>query len=1131
MGNGRIRTLGFGILVLLFFAGSLPAQVLSGQISGTVFDSSGAVVVGAPVVALNRNTGMSRQQMTNDSGLYVFPDLVPGVYEVSVEFQGFKKYTEGGIQLSANSKITINPSLTPGITSEVVEVTALSNRVETASGETGTVITDNQVSQLSLNGRNYTQLLSLMPGVTVNYSSSFNQTTTDQQNINGLRGNTSGFMVDGAWNLNVGSNGTPHVNPNVDAIQEVKITTSSYAAEYGQNQGAMVNVVTKSGTRDFHGGLYEFARNDAFDASDWISNRSGTAKPILRYHNYGFTLGGPFFIPGKFNTDRSKLFFFTSLSWSPKRNATTRTGTVPTAEERKGDFTNSRLSVPINPTTKLPLNPSNPRILPSNLWSSNGPRLLSPFPLPNIAGQGFNYVTQTLSRGDQNQQIFRVDYNLSARTQLFVRAIRDQYDLSDTSNGSSLAIVGNDYARDGLIYSANLSQTLTPRLVHTVNFSWSGTRIDNNAVTANFQRDKLGISYPELFSGTRLGAAPDVSIAGFTGYGIGANLQTFHHLFLLRDDINFIRGNHAFKFGGWLERYRANANVLQSGARENGALNFATSSSLSSTNVLADVLLGNFQSYSESTADSVIFTRFWQIEGYAQDTWRIRPNLSLEYGVRLIHSGPVYSALNNLISFRSNFFDPAKAPKFNADGSLVAGVGDYIENFYVNGISLVGDGWPDRAKGRVAVADNPAWNRLFRGVPRGSYTLPAVNVSPRFSFAWDPNGKGDWSIRGGGSITYDRIRSGSTVLTGNGIPFLNRVTLYDANIDRMTGGRSPVLPSAPTSWGNDTRTPTLYSYSFGFQKRLPQALLAEVRYQGTQARFITMGLDINQLPVGTRLKPGNSSVPRDSLRPYPGFGSILWLTTSGSSGYNALQSSLQRRFKGGLGLGVAYTWGRTITNGYGEQGGGVQDYYNIRAERSVADFDRTHVLVFNYIWDLPLFRGRKDWIGKAFGGWEVSGITNMTSGQTFTPSFALATDLTGTGATSSRPDQIAPVSYLDPRKVQSFRLPNGATVSGNFWFDPTLSFSTPPSGRFGNSARGVIRGPGMNNWDISLFKNLPVKERMNLQIRAELFNFFNHVSFTGIGTSLPSSATSSTFGQVTGVGPARTLQLGLKLNF
>jgi len=1107
------------------------AQVISSQISGTVFDSSGAVVPDASVTVRNTGTGQTRSARSNEAGLFILPDLLPGSYDVTVEAQGFKKFTESGVELNANSKVTVNANLVPGVVSEVVEVTALTNRVETSTGEVGQVITSKQVTQLSLNGRNYVQLLQLIPGVTVSYSSSFGLTGTADQQINGLRGNTSGFMVDGAWNLNVGSNGTPHVNPNVDAIQEVKVTTSSYAAEYGQNQGAQINVITKSGTREFHGLAYEFLRNDAFDASDWISNRSGARRPNLRYHNYGFNLGGPVFIPGKWNRQREKAFFFTSISFSPKRNATTRTGLVPTAEERRGDFRNSPLTAPIDPRTRQPYNPSEPKVLPQQFWSRNGPRLLEPYPLPNINGQGFNYVTQTTARGDQDQQLVRADYNLSERTQVFVRGIRDQFDFSDDGNGSALAIVGNTNRRKGVIWSLNVSQTLRPTLVNTFNFSWSGTRIANDSLTGNFQRDKLGLNYPELFPGTRLGAGPDVSIQGFAGYGIGSNLTTFHHLFLLRDDINHIRGNHSLKFGLWIERYRANANVLQGGARENGAVTFSRASGISTGNPIADALVGNFQSYSEASPDSVIFTRFWQNEFYAQDTWRVRPNFSLEYGIRFVHVGPVYSAVNNLIAFRPSFYDPAKAPRFNGDGSLVPGVGDFIGNFYVNGLSFTGDGWPERARGRVAVADDPQWNRLFRGVPRGSYTTPFLNPSPRLSFAWDPTGSGDWSIRGGGGITYDRIRSGSTVLTGNGVPFLNRVTVFDANIDAPAGGRTQILPSSPTSWGNDVRVPRVYSYSIGFQRRLPQALLAEVRYQGTQGRFITMGIDINELLIGTRLRPGAAAVPRDSLRPFPGFGSITWLSTPGSSGYNSLQTSLQRRFQRGLGLGVAYTWGKTITNAYGEQGAGVQYTYDIAAERSVADFDRTHVLVLNYIWELPFFRNRRDLAGHLLGGWELSGISNFTSGQTFTPSFSFTGDPTGTGKTATRPDFIAPLQYLSPRETRSFRLPNGATVTGNFFFDPTVSFALPPAGRFGNGARGVIRGPGMNNWDVSLFKNIRATERVAMQLRAEWFNFFNHVSFTGVGTGLPATATASTFGQVTAVAPARTLQLGLKIGF
>src|SRR5437867_8571256 len=339
--------------VLSCAAGIALAQTVSSQISGTVFDSSGAVVPNAQVTLRNEGTGNLRKAASNESGYYIFTDLLPGQYEVAVDHEGFRRAVETGIVLNANSKLTVNATLSPGQAAEVISVTATMNQVETSSGEVGAVVSNRQVTGLSLNGRNYIQLLQLIPGVTVDYTSSFNSmTAVADQHVNGLRGNTTGLMVDGSYNLDVGSNGTNLVNPSIDSIQEVKVSTNSYSAEYGHAQGAQVNIVTRSGTRAFHGAGFEFLRNDHLDSNDWISNRSGAAKRPLRFHDYGAYLGGPVLLPGGLNRDRQKLFFFFSASNRHNTLGQTRTGNVPTAAERQGDFRDSTLAVPVDPRTR-----------------------------------------------------------------------------------------------------------------------------------------------------------------------------------------------------------------------------------------------------------------------------------------------------------------------------------------------------------------------------------------------------------------------------------------------------------------------------------------------------------------------------------------------------------------------------------------------------------------------------------------------------------------------------------------------------------------------------------------------------------------------------------------------------------
>ncbi|PYV07719.1 MAG: hypothetical protein DMG07_27800 [Acidobacteria bacterium] len=582
--GGRMRIHPAFLAAFVFRAALALGQTVSGQISGTVFDASGAVVPGADVTVRSRGTGVTQKRVTNESGYYVATDLLPGTYEVSVEMAGFRRSVQS-VTLNANSKITVNVTLTPGASSEVVELSAekiapLAGRYQTSGDEAFRLeARGNRLFGKPTLGEEY-ELFAI-----VDYTSSFNSmTAVADQHVNGLRGNTTGLMVDGSYNLDVGSNGTNLVNPSIDSIQEVKVSTNSYSAEYGHAQGAQVNIVTRSGTRTLHGAAFEFLRNDHLDSNDWISNRSALGKRPLRFHDYGANLGGPLFLPGRWNTEKTKAFFFFSIAYRHNTLGTTRTGNVPTAEERQGDFRNSTLAVPLDYRTRQPLNPDNPRVLPASLFSPTGLALLRPYPLPNTSGPGFNYILQTIASNPQQEQLLRVDYNFSNRTQVFFRWIRDLFDSADQGNGSALGIVGNTNRRNGTQIALNVSHTLHPHAVNVFNFSLSGNRINNFPITTNFTRDGLGLGYPKLFGSNRYNAGPDVSIQGFTGYGIGANLQNFQWLFVWRDDLTWVRGNHALKFGVWLERFRKNANVLQSGPRDNGAVNFATSSALSSGN-------------------------------------------------------------------------------------------------------------------------------------------------------------------------------------------------------------------------------------------------------------------------------------------------------------------------------------------------------------------------------------------------------------------------------------------------------------------------------------------------------------------------------------------------------------------
>jgi len=1149
-----------GVVVLVFCAAlGVCGQATSGRISGTVTDSSGAVIPNATVTVTNNATNLVRTTQTDDSGFYTVTNLPVGTYSVQVERTGFKKANQTDNALTADTRLTINVSLEAGAVSETVEVsTAAGETVNTTSGEVARVVDRRQVQNLALNGRNYMQLVTLIPGAAILDEDQLALTTSlsiSQAAINGNRPNYNSLSVDGGFNMDSGSNNSQVNNVGIDFIQEVKIQTSNFSAEYGRNAGAAVNIVTRGGGNSFHGSVFEFLRNDKLDARSFFS----PVRQKLRFNNFGWNFNGPI--------KKDKFFFFAGQEFKYiRQDAAPVRRNMPTRAERNGDFSlrlrgpdgiigNADDGVLRNPanaanTCVAPVfNPDGSiktaairtgcfagNIITPGLLTTDGKAIASVYSAMEKLAVAYadtptanNATFQQPNPFNYREDNIRLDYRFNEKHSIYGRYLHDHYDLIDpfgTFITSPLPTIPTNRLRPGSSYQISYTWLITPTLINEakINASWNGQRIP--PVGEFWKRATYGFTYPQLFSGGRFdNGIPNTT---FSGNGSVANFNGPSGSLLSpttdiagSDNLTIIRGKHSLKTGLLIVRNRKDQNGRSS---YTGSLAFNTNATRSTGNSFADALLGNFRSYSEADNDPIGFFRFNQYEGYVTDNWKATRNLSFEFGARYYHFTPTYTQANNIANFDPNRYDPSQAVTVLANGNIDPTKGG---NRF-NGLIRAGSGIPTDEQGRVSVSA-AALALIPAGAPRGFYQ-PANRVAPRFGFAYAPFGDDKTSIRGGFGMFYDKVEGNLIFSQVNVPPFVSTPNFDNGNLTNPSGGTPSTSALIGTINAIDPNLKIAYSmnFSLGVQRELPRGFFVEATYVGNDGRHLIRQPDLNQPSFAalTANLPANGgpNVNTNALRPYKGFTQILYRLSDANSNYNGLQLYAAKR-KGNLELTASYTWSKALTDTSGN-GDGVdvgEDPFNRHSNYGPASFDRRQIFVTTYDYHLPFFNKMKGIGGAVLSGWEVSGITRYQSGAYFT--------ITGNTAIGTRrADYVGgPVRLASPG-------PNG-------WINPA-AFAVAPATRRGNSGVGNVQGPNLQTWDFSLRKQFSVTERVNVRFQADLFNAFNRANFrapdlafgTLVLTTNPDGSVTRKpsnlgFGTIGSTGPPRNIQFGLKLDF
>ncbi|HTI65796.1 MAG TPA: carboxypeptidase regulatory-like domain-containing protein [Gemmatimonadaceae bacterium] len=1149
--RSRQLILAVTVLTASLFAVPAFAQRTTASVRGTVTDQTKAVVPGATVTISSADTGLSRTAVTNADGVYTVTDLPVGHYNLSVELQGFKTATHQNIVLQVADDREVNVVLEPGGLNETVSVQAEATPVKTVGGDVSSTINGQQVRELPLNGRNFLQLATLMPGV----SAPDFLNVKDKGLLGGSDLSVSGgavtsnmWTVDGANNNDVGSNRTILVYPSVDAIEEFKILRNSYGAEFGQAAGAQINIVTRGGTNRFSGSGFYFGRNDALDAKNYFLVKANQPKDQLTRNDYGWTLGGPIM--------KDRLQFFASQEWNRETRGDPRAAFVPTAAERAGDFSGPAIpgctnATPIDPLTGQPF-PGNK--IPADRLSQGGLAFLQLYPLPNTtpaAGSCNNWVTSLNTPIDWRQDNVRLDYEMTAATRLMVRYTQDSWTNNAPNLQSNLwgddpfPAVDSNWDQPGRSFVTSLNQTIGSHAVNTLQFSYSANKI---TVTRGGTNPELNATVNSLIpsiypsSGHEYpGEEGHPVFWGGGGYGTLWNEAPFHNnqdLYVFKDDYSLVFGKHLLKAGGLFSTNKKNEDVGGYGSYENSA--FWGAGGLpgwgaTTGNVLSDFLLKDMTwGFSEFSGQHQVPQRWRDLEFYASDSWKATDRLTIDYGIRYSYFANPYAANDKIMSFDPAAFDPALGSD-PCNGLLEAPGTNFCHDAGFQG----GTAGPNRSL----------------------YPEDKNNFAPRVGAAWDINGDGKSAIRAGVGQFYLRERLSPGLNIGANPPFVtnkNGLRTLDSNVDPC--GCFAVGNGAPNSGrAQDAKTPYNWQWNVSYQREIFRHTTWDIGYVGNKGYDLLTTVDINQVGNGDinnngindRLEYVTTTPANGALRPYgAAFGDhrITFWEHTGHSTYHSMQTQVISRW-GASQFQASYTLSRTRANVPLDNSDGNLsanetrlDLTNPSADDGYANTDRRHIFNAALVLAGPTMEGEHGMRAAFLGGWEIGTIVQAASGQAVTVYTGSLPGLnggpSGTGYTDNqRPNMVAGVDCRanDSNNPEQIINPAAVTLTG---------FQL---GTLGNEQRGACRGPGLFQTDMSFYKTLHAGPKSQIQLRFEIFNLFNNTNFLSqnlnnvmnlsavtldpTGTKIASYTAAGNFGQATKTRDPRQMQFGIKFLF
>lgn len=1087
---------------------AIQAQTSLGQIAGTITDSTGASIPSATVTITEVHTRGIHTVVTDSNGFFVATNLPIGDYTVEAMKATYGSEKRGGLTVSADAHLTADFKLAVGSVAEVVTVESVQGeQLNTTTGELAHVIDTREIETLPLNGRNYTQVLTLIPGAVVTNPDIFSITTglnSGNQVINGNRSDSANLTVDGAFNQVAGSNGSLINNVGPDFIQEVKIATSNFSAEYGRTSGPAFNIVTKSGTNSIHGVAFEDLRNNVFDARPFFS----AAKTHLRFNDFGFAVGGPII--------RDRLFLFGGQEYKRLRQQNAPSIlSVPSSQQLAGQFQGFATQL-VYPGTKTPI-PNNDI---SAMITPDGKAIAKVYStieklgtftdtLNAAALPANNFSISPTNPLDFREDIVRLDFKINEHNNVYGRWISDHNSLIDpfgTFSSGGLPTVPTQRNRPGQSYLISETYNFRPTIINqaTFNFSFVSQHIPPSGV--NYLRDTYGFQYAKLFptAGEYPSGIPSVSItnvSGFSGPYFSLNSPTTD--IQAGDTVSIVKGNHLIKFGAVYIRDRIDQNGRPN---YNGSAVFNTANNTNTTgNAFADALLGNFQSYTEANADPVGHFRFSQPEAFAQDTWKATRNLSLEFGVRWQDILPLYTQANNYGNFDPAYYVAANAITVTTAGKVVPGSGNPYDGLVRTSAPI-----PDDQVKRVPNINTAAYPQIPQIAPRGLYKMNGA-FGPRVGFAYAADGK--TSIRGGFGGFYYRPEGNVGFGQVNIQPYLQNVEFDNANLGNITAGtpNNTGLQGGIGAIDPNLKNPYILQYSLGVQRELPAGMLLETTYVGNVGHHLLRTPNINTPNIG--LVSANPTVNANFYNPYKGFSSIGQNRSDSNSNYNALQIYVSKR-KGAITTTLGYTFAKALGDS-SSNGGDLANWQDLNYNYGELNIDRKQAFIGTVNYQVPSFKGRNFLLREGVGGFLVTAVVRVQSGPFYSINASAGT--LGTRRANLVPGQ--PI-YA---KGACCQLTNHVEQ----WLNP-LAFTAPSNSAFGNAGVGQVVLPGLQQTDASLGKLFPIVERVSFKLQADFFNVLNHTNYSSLGTTATSGAS---FGRLNGAYPPRQMQFGAKFIF